>query len=84
MNKMEILEIVNIPYYKKGNKIHIKEKNKGSFTRYCNGKVTQECIDKGKNSPNKAIRKKAIFAQNSRSWSKKRFLGGVINIIGID
>lgn len=29
---MEILEIVNILYYKKGNKIHIKKKNRGKFT----------------------------------------------------
>jgi hypothetical protein len=29
---------------KKGSKIHIKEKNKGKFTSYCGGKVTNECI----------------------------------------
>ena len=81
---MEILEIVNIPYYKKGIKIHIKKKNRGKFTEYCEGKVTQECIDKAKKSKNPTLRKRATFAQNSRSWSKKRFLGGVINIIGID
>ena len=59
-----------IPYLKLG--IKIKEKNKGSFTRYCNGKVTQECIDKGKKSPNKAIRKKAVFAENSRKWKHQQ------------
>ena len=57
-----------IPYYKKGNKIHIKESRKGSFTSYCGGKVTQECITKAKNSPNPAIRKKAVFADNSRKY----------------
>lgn len=57
-----------VDFYKKGYKIHIKEKNKGSFTRYCGGNVTEECIRKGKASPNPAIRKKANFASNSRKW----------------
>lgn len=51
-----------ISYYKKGNKIRIKEKNKGSFTKYCNGKVTNECIQKAKNSGNPKLVKKAVFA----------------------
>ena len=51
-----------IPYYKKGNKIHIKKSKVGSFTSYCGGKVTSECIRRGKNSPSAAIRKKATFA----------------------
>lgn len=55
---------------KNGNKIYIKKKNRGTFTKYCKGKVTEECIRKGKNSPNPAIRKRAIFAQNSRRWHK--------------
>ena len=49
-------------------KIHIKESQKGSFTRYCNGKVTNECIQRGKNSPDPKIRRKAVFAQNTRRW----------------
>ena len=64
--------------------IHIKKSHKGLFTKYCDGKVTQECIDRAKKSGNKKLIKRAVFAQNSRSWSKKHFLGGVINIIGID
>ena len=64
---------------KKGSKIHIKESQKGSFTSYCGGKVTDECIRKGKNSPDPRIRKKAIFAQNARGWSKKKHkFGGII------
>lgn len=55
--------------FKNGSKIHIKKKNKGTFTAYCNGKVTNECIRRGKNSSNSAIRKKAIFAENSRKWN---------------
>lgn len=62
---------LDIPFYKKGSKIKIKEKNKGSFTRYCGGNVTEECIRKGKNSSSAKIRKKATFAANSRKWNKK-------------
>ena len=72
-----------LQYLKKGGKsgIHIKESQKGSFTRYCNGKVTNECIRRGKNSPDPKIRKKATFAANSRSWARKRKHknGGKIN-----
>lgn len=60
-----------IEEFKSGGKIHIKKKNRGSFTKYCNGKVTNECIQRGKNSPDPAIRKKAVFAQNARRWHKK-------------
>lgn len=67
---MTILEIINIPYYKKGSEIHIKKKNRGKFTEYCDGKVTQECIDKAKKSKNPTLRKRATFAENSRKWSK--------------
>jgi hypothetical protein len=33
-----------IEQFKQGSGIHIKEKNKGKFTSYCGGKVTDECI----------------------------------------
>ena len=64
-----------IPFGKSG--IHIKKENRGSFTSYCGGKVTDACIQKGKNSPSAAIRKKATFAANARKW--KHQLGGTIN-----
>ena len=52
--------------------IHIKPSKKGSFTKWCKNKgydgVTNKCIQEGKNSNSKAIRKKAIFAQNARKW----------------
>ena len=70
--KMNILE-----FLKNGSGIHIKEKNKGSFTRWCGGNVTEECIRRGKNSSNPKIRKKATFAQNSRRWAKHKE-GGII------
>lgn len=71
----------NLKNFKKGGSINIKEKNKGSFTKYCKGKVTEECIRKGKNSPNPKIRKKATFAANVRKW--KHQSGGVINYINL-
>lgn len=57
-----------LEFLKKGSGIHIKEENKGKFTSYCGGKVTNECIQKGKNSSNPAIRKRATFAANARKW----------------
>lgn len=56
--------------FKSGGKIHIKKKNRGKFREYCGGKVTSECIARGKNSPNPTIRKRATFAANSRKWHK--------------
>lgn len=54
--------------YKDGGGIHIKKKNRGKFTAYCGGKVTSECIARGKRSSNPAIRKRAVFAQNARKF----------------
>lgn len=75
--------IVNnyIDFFKSGNKIKIKKKNIGSFTRYCNGKVTEECIRKGKNSSNPTTRKRANFAANARKWKHQD--GGTINYLNI-
>lgn len=66
-----------VEFLKSGNKIHIKESTRGSFTRWCGGEVTDECIKRGKNSPNSAIRKKATFAANARKWRN----GGNIKIV---
>ena len=53
---------------KKGYRIQIKKQNRGKFTEYCDGKVTEECIRKGKNSPDPVIRKRATFADNVRKF----------------
>lgn len=63
-----------ISYLKEGSGIHIKPSHKGRFTEYCNGKVTRECINRGKRSPNPKIRKQAVFAENARTW--KHYDGG--------
>lgn len=60
-----------IEQFKSGGKIHIKKKNRGKFTEYCGGKVTSECIARGKASSSPTIRKRATFAANSRRWHKK-------------
>lgn len=66
-----INKIINIiKKYSSGGTISINPENKGKFTKYCNGKVTQECIDKGKFSSKEYIRKRAIFAENSKKWKK--------------
>nr|DAP18857.1 MAG TPA: hypothetical protein [Crassvirales sp.] len=54
--------------FAKGGKIHIKPENRGKFTKYCGGKVTSECIAKGKRSSDPAVRKRATFAANARKW----------------
>ena len=62
------VDLDEVEILKKGNKIHIKPSRLGSFTRWCGGKVTEECIRRGKNSSNPAIRKKATFSANARRW----------------
>lgn len=70
-----------IEFLKNGSGIHIKPSQRGSFTKYCNGKVTEECIRRGKNSPDPKIRKKATFAQNARRWKHKE--GGKAFVTGV-
>ena len=80
------IDIFGVPYLKKGSGIHIKKKNRGKFREYCGGEVTDKCIQKAKQSGNSKLVKRAVFAQNSRRWSKKQ-QGGQINyfnnIIGL-
>ena len=69
-------------FYKSGGSIKIKKKNIGSFTRYCNGKVTEECIRKGKNSSNPTTRKRANFAWAARHKFKHED-GDKINYLNV-
>ena len=62
--------------FAEGGKIHIKPENRGKFTKYCGGKVTSECIAKGKRSSDPAVRKRATFAQNVRKF--KHAYGGFL------
>jgi len=50
--------------------IYIKPENRGKFTKYCGGKVTSECIQRGLKSKSAAVRKRANFARNARKWKK--------------
>ena len=77
IDKLSNVERVGaIEAFKKGNKIHIKKENRGKFTDYCGGKVTSECIQRGKNSSDPKIRKRATFAANARKW--KHQSGGIL------
>ena len=68
--------------FAEGGKIHIKPENRGKFTKYCGGKVTSECIAKGKRSSDPAVRKRATFAANARKWHHA--FGGDLNTHGAD
>ena len=68
-------------YIKTGDFIKIKKKNRGKFTDYCGGEVTQKCIDKAKKSKNPTLRKRATFADNARKWKHKD--GGNINYLNL-
>ena len=70
----DLLAMANYAAY--GGKIHIKKSNRGKFTKYCGGKVTSECIAKGKRSSDPAVRKRAVFAQNARKF--KHAYGGFL------
>lgn len=65
------MNILDILFLNTGNKIQIKPSRKGLFTEYCGGKVTDECIQRGKNSKDPKIRKRSTFAANARKWSHK-------------
>lgn len=54
--------------FESGGGIHIKKKNRGKFTSYCGGKVTNACIQRGLHSSNPTTRKRANFARNARGW----------------
>ena len=71
-----------IEKFKEGRKIHIKKANRGKFTEYCGGKVTSECIARGKNSSDPAVRKRATFAANARKWKHKK--GGKAFVEGVN
>ena len=52
--------------------IHIKPENKGKFTKYCKSKghdsVTDTCISEGLASKSVAVRKRANFAKNAKTF----------------
>ena len=69
-------------WHKSGGSIHIKKKNRGKFTDYCGGKVTEECIRKGKNSSNPTTRKRANFVWIARHKFKHQD-GDKINYLNV-
>jgi len=71
-----------VEQFKNGSKIHIKKKNKGKFTDYCGGEVTQECIRKAKASGNPTLVKRATFVDNARHFKHKS--GGKAFVEGVN
>lgn len=82
INKSPSFSNINyfIQKFKEGSKIHIKKENQGKFTDYCGGTVTAECISRGKQSSDPAVRKRATFADNARKWAN----GGILETLKID
>ena len=70
-----IFGLDNIQTFKKGGKIHIKKKNRGKFTKSAKaaGESVQKHAAKVLSDPNATPlqKKRANFAKNSKSWSKK-------------
>lgn len=78
---MNILEIIGVPYYKDGSRIHIKEKNKGKFTESAkqHNMGVQEFATHVLNNKDKYIPtqiKRANFARNAKKF--KHAKGGLI------
>ena len=78
---MDILEIMKIPYYKNGSGIHIKEKNRGKFTKSAkeHGMGVQEFANHVLNNKDKyssTLIKRANFAKNAKKF--KHTKGGLI------
>lgn len=69
-------KIDTLGFLKKGSKIHIKKSNRGKFTDYCGGKVTDACIRRAKASGNPTLVKRATFAANARKWKHEN--GGIL------
>ena len=70
---MDILEIMNIPYYKEGNTIHIKKENRGKFTRSAkeHNMGVQEFathVLNNKDEYSSTLVKRANFAKNSKKF----------------
>lgn len=70
---MDILEIMNMPYYKEGNTIHIKKENRGKFTRSAKKHnmgvqefATHVLNNKDEYSP--TLIKRANFAHNAKKF----------------
>ena len=77
---MEI-EILGVPFLRKGNKIHIKKINRGKFTRSAKaaGHSVQEHARSILNNPNATPlqKRRANFARNTAKWKHQE--GGKLN-----
>jgi hypothetical protein len=67
-----VLGLENVPFFKKGSKIHIKKENRGKFTKSAKaaGESVQEHAAKVLRDPNATPlqKKRANFARNAAKW----------------
>lgn len=47
-------------------------KNKGSFRKYCGGKVTKACIEQGKKSKDPKTKRRAVLAETLMRMNKRK------------
>lgn len=75
LNQSGAYDMSQLDCMKTGGTIHIKKKNLGKFTatKKATGKTTEELT----HSSNPVTRKRAVFAQNSKSWKKED--GGLVD-----
>ncbi len=70
----------------RGGSIHIKPSHKGLLHKdthtKAGEKIPESKIKKAEKSSNPAVRKRAVFAENAKHWSKKADGGGVPPNIG--
>ena len=68
----EVPEFKNGGWMQKARKSMKRKGTVGKFTDYCGGKVTNDCIERGLNSPNETVRKRAAFAKAARTVARNR------------
>ena len=82
-----MIQILGVPYLKKGSGIHIKKKNRGKFTASAKraGKTVQQHARDILADPSATPlqKKRANFARNAAKWSKKKDGGILIKMFGI-
>jgi hypothetical protein len=64
--------MANKKWIQKANRSMERRGTKGKFTEYCGGRVTQDCIDRAKNSDDPTLVRRAALAETFRSIGNKR------------
>ena len=70
--------MANKKWIQKANKKMERKGTVGAFTKWCGGKVTQACIQKGLNSDDDKIRRRAQFARAMRTVGNRKAQSGLM------